>query len=66
MIVDCHISLDYGTVKVILDKVSESSMVVLFLFSLTLQNQKLIERIKNPVKSGKNIIANGALFDYVD
>ena len=51
MLVDCcYDILDDGAIKTIIDKISESSVSVLFLFCLVLQNQKLIDRIKNPVK----------------
>ncbi len=66
MLVDCCDSLDDGAAKTIKDKVSESSISVLFLFCLVLQNQKLIERIKNSVKNSENIKKSGTLFDYVD
>jgi len=46
MLTDCCHSLDEGVAKMLIDKVSENSISVLFLFSLVLQNQKLINRIK--------------------
>jgi len=66
MLGDCCSSLDDGLAKVIIDKVSESNISVLFFFCLVLQNQKLIDRIKNSVKNGENIKKSGTLFDYVD
>jgi hypothetical protein len=65
MFVDCcYDSLDNGAAKKLIDK--DSSISFLFLFCLVLQNQKLIERIKNSVKKKENINAKGTLFDYVD
>ncbi|WP_458719197.1 hypothetical protein [Candidatus Nitrosocosmicus sp. R] len=66
MLVDCCVSLDDEAAKVLIDKVSESNISILFFFCLVLQNQKLIERIKNSVKNGENIKTNGTLFDYID
>ncbi len=66
MLIDICYSLDEGGAKMLIDKVSESTISVLFLFSLVLQNQKLIERINNSVKNKENVKANGTLFDYVD
>ena len=48
MLVDCCDCLDEGAAKMLID--SESSISVLFLFCLVLQNQKLINRIENSVK----------------
>jgi hypothetical protein len=65
MLVDCcYDSLDERAAKTLID--TESSISYLFLFCLVLQNQKLIERIKNSVKNRKNIKPNGTLFDYMD
>jgi hypothetical protein len=67
MLVDCcHDSLDDGAAKMLIDKVSESNISILFFFYLVLQNQKLISRIKNSVKNKENIKDNGTLFDYLD
>ncbi len=66
MLVDCCNSLGDGAAKIMMDKVSESNVSVLFLFCLVLQNQKLVERIKKSAKNRENIRANGTLFDYVD
>ena len=66
MLVDCCNSLDDAAAKVLIDKVSESSVSILFFFCLILQNQRLINRIKNSVKNRKNIKPNGTLFDYLD
>ena len=46
MLADCCNSLDERAAKVITDKVSESTISVLFIFCLVLQNQKLMNRIK--------------------
>ncbi len=62
----CYDNLDNGATKMLIDKVSESNVSILFFFCLILQNQKLIERIKNSVKYGENIKKSGTLFDYVD
>ena len=66
MFLECCNSLDERAAKVITDKDSESNISILFFFYLVLQNQKLIERIKNSVKNRENIKANAILFDYVD
>ncbi len=51
MFVDCCFdSLDDGAAKVLNDRVLESTISCLFLFCLVLQNQKLIDRVKNSVK----------------
>jgi hypothetical protein len=64
MLVDCCFSLDEGAAKVLIDK--DSSISILFFFCLVLQNQKLIERIKNSVKNGENIKTKGTLFECMD
>ena len=46
MLVDICYSLDEKASKMLIDKVSESSISVLFLFCLVLQNQKMINRIE--------------------
>ena len=46
MLVDCSNNLDDGAGKILIDKVSESNVSALFLFNLVLQNQKLLNRIK--------------------
>jgi hypothetical protein len=66
MIVDCCNNLDDGAAKVLIDKVSESNISILFFFCLAMQNQKLIKRINNSVKNTEIIKPNGTLFDYVD
>jgi len=63
---DCCNNLDDGAAKAVMDKVSESNISVLFFFGLVLQNQKMIERIRNSSENRENIKANGTLFDYVD
>jgi hypothetical protein len=47
MLVDICYSLDEKASKMLIDRVSESSISVLFLFCLVLQNQKMINRIEN-------------------
>ena len=50
MLVDCcYDSLDDGTAKMLIDKVSESNVSILFFFCLILQNQKLVDRLKPSV-----------------
>jgi hypothetical protein len=66
MLVDCCNNLDDGTAKVLIDKVSESNISILFFICLVLHNQKLIEGIKNSVNNEENIKTSGTLFDYVD
>jgi len=63
MLVDCCHSLDEGVAKMLIDKVSENSISVLFLFSLVLQNQKLINRIKE--SSDKKIKDDVNLLDFI-
>ncbi len=46
MIIDCCRSLNERTTKMLIDKDSESSISILFLFCLVVQHQKLINRIK--------------------
>jgi len=53
MLIDICYSLDDGAAKILADKVSESSISVLFFFCLLLQNQKLINRINDFVSSKK-------------
>ena len=65
MLVDCCNSLDDGAAKILIDKVSESNISVLFFFCLVLRSQKMIDGIKNSVKNRKNIKGSGTLFDYV-
>jgi hypothetical protein len=65
MLVDCCYSLDEGAAKTMMDKDSKGSISVLFLFGLVLQNQKLIDRIKNSLKH-EDIRAIGSLLDFVD
>ncbi len=57
----CYDSLDEGAAKGVID--TKSSISFLFLFCLVLQNQKLIERIKN---SEKNIETEVNLLDFID
>ena len=47
MLGDICYSLDEKASKMLIDKVSESSISVLFLFCLVLENQKMINRIEN-------------------
>ena len=56
MLVDCcYDSLDEGAAKMLIDKVSESNISILFFFCLVLQNRKLINRIrKSSEKNTKN------------
>jgi len=65
MLVDCCYSLDNGAAaKMLLDnKASESSISVLFLFCIVLQNQKLINEIKR--SSEKNPKADVNLLDFI-
>jgi hypothetical protein len=63
MLTDCCHSLDEGVAKMLIDKVSENSISVLFLFSLVLQNQKLINRIKE--SSDKKIKDDVNLLDFI-
>lgn len=65
MVSDCCNSLDIGAAKTIMDKGSKGSVSILFFLCLVLQNQKLIERIKNSVKN-ENIEAISTIFDFVD
>jgi hypothetical protein len=64
MFIDCCVSLDDGAAKVLNDRVFESSISVLFLFCLTLQNQKLINRIEKSTE--KNAKTDVNLLDFVD
>ncbi len=64
MLVDCCCGLDEGAAKTVINR--DSFISVLFFVCLVLQNQKLIDRIKNSVKNRENIKANGTLFDYLD
>ena len=65
MVVDCcYDSLDDGAAKTLVDKVSESSISVLFLFCLVLQNQKLINGIKKSKE--KNAKTDVNLLDFID
>ena len=67
MLVDCcYDSLDEGAAKMLIDKVSESSISVLFFFCLVLQNQKLIDRINSSVVKKGAIKTSRTLFDFVD
>lgn len=67
IIIDCCSNiLDDGAAKIMLDKVSESNISIFFFFCLVLQNQKLIERIKNSVKVRENIKSKGTLFECMD
>ena len=47
MLVDICYSLNEKASKTLIDKVSESSISVLFLFCIVLQNQKMINRTEN-------------------
>lgn len=62
MLTDCCYSLDEGAAKRLIDKVSENSISVLFLFSLVLQNQKLINRIKESTEKVKDDVN---LLDFI-
>jgi len=64
MLVDCCNSLDDEAAKMLFDKVSESTISVLFLFCLVLQNQKLINEIKR--SSEKNVKTDVNLLDFID
>ena len=64
MLVDCCVSLDDGAAKMVSDK--DSSISVLFFFCLVLQNQKLLERIKNSVTNSDNIKKSVTLFGHID
>ncbi|WP_458718823.1 hypothetical protein [Candidatus Nitrosocosmicus sp. R] len=63
MVADCCNSLDNGAMaRMLID--SESSISVLFFFSLVLQNQNLMNRIKK--SSGKSAITDVNLLDFID
>jgi hypothetical protein len=63
MLVDCcYDSLGEGAVKMLIDK--DSSISVLFLFSLVVQNQKLINRIKKAKDKNTKVDVN--LIDFID
>jgi hypothetical protein len=63
MLVDCcYDSLDNGAAKKLID--SESSISVLFLFCLVLQNQNLINRIKRSTE--KNVKTDVNLLDFIE
>jgi len=64
MISDCCASLDNGAAKMLIDKVSESNISVLFFFCLVLQNQKLIDRVKKSTQ--KNFKTDINLLDFID
>ena len=64
MLVDICYSLDEKTSKMLIDKVSESSISVLFFFCLVLQNQKLINGIKNSTEENAKTDVN--LLDFID
>jgi hypothetical protein len=67
MLVDCcYDSLDNGVAKALVDKVSESSISVLFLFFLVLQNQKLLERIENSVGKKKIFNIDDTMLNFID
>jgi hypothetical protein len=62
MLVDCYYdSLDDGAAKM-MDK--DSSISVLLFFSLVLQNQKLINRIKKSIEKDTKTVTN--LLDFID
>jgi hypothetical protein len=62
MLVGCCNGLDERAAKVLID--SESSISVLFLFCLVLQNQKLINRIKKAKDQNAKVDVN--LIDFID
>ncbi len=64
MLVNCCNSLDERAAKTLIDKVSESTISVLFLFSLVLQNQKLINGIKKISEKKVKTDVNG--LDFID
>ena len=64
MFVDCcYDSLGDGVAKALNDRVLESTVSVLFLFCLVLQNQRLINGIKI---TEKNIKTDVNLLDFID
>jgi hypothetical protein len=64
MLVDCCNSLNDVVAKMLLDRVSESNISVLFLFCLVLQNQNLINRINKSMK--KNTQDCISLLDFIN
>jgi hypothetical protein len=64
MLVDCCASLEEEMAKMIIDKVSESSISILFLFCLVLQNQKLMNRTKKSTE--KNAQDGISLLDFIN
>ena len=60
----CFDNLDDGAAKVLNDRVLESSISVLFLFCLVLQNQKLLNRVKKP--SEKDFKTDVSLLDFIN
>ena len=65
LLVDCcYDSLDDGAAKTLIDKVSESTISVLFFYCLVLQNQKLINGIKKSTENNAKTDVN--LLDFID
>jgi hypothetical protein len=62
MFFECCNSLDNGAAKAVMDK--DSSISVLFLFNLGLQNQKLIERTRK--SSQKDTKTDVSLLDFIN
>jgi hypothetical protein len=65
MLVDCCNGLSEGEANLIMDKDSKP-ISVLFFFCLVLQNQKLIERIKNPVEKKKIFNIDDTMLKFID
>lgn len=63
MCFDCFNSLNEGVAKTVMDKDSESSLYLHFIFCLVLQNQKLINRIV--ISTEKNIKPGYNLLDFI-
>jgi hypothetical protein len=64
MLVNCCNSLDDWAAKKLIDNYSESSVSILFLFCLVLQNQKLINGIKKSLE--KDVKTDVNLLDFID
>lgn len=64
MLIDCYRGLNERTAKTVMNKDSETSISVLFLFCLVLQHQKLIIGIQKSVE--KNLKLDVTRLDYID
>jgi hypothetical protein len=65
MLGDCCNGLSEGAASIIIQKDSKP-ISVLFFFSLVLQNQKLLERIRNSVEKKNRVEADDTLFNPID